>query len=338
MLCWDVIDFHYGAPPLMMFRMVCRRISVGLLTLWLVSVIVFIGTEILPGDVAEIMLANERTPETLRALRDRLGLDRPPVIRYFEWLGNMISMDLGLSLAGRGTESGGVPIKVHLTTALPNTLLLAGIVSMICIPVSVLFGLLAAMYPASLYDRLITLLTMSMVCVPEFFIATLLVLIFSLELRVLPAISMLDNQSTVMDIIKYMTLPVLSLSAVMLAQMTRMTRATVLNVMSSPYIEMAILKGVSPGRVICRHALYNSISPIVNIVALNLAFLLSGVVIIENIFSYPGLGKLMVESVRVRDMPLVQACGMTICSTYLLLILMADIVSIIFNPRLRYPK
>ena len=323
----------------MMFRMIMRRLGIGVVTLWVVSLLMFAGTEILPGDVAEIMLGQEATPESLAALRGKLGLDKPAALRYLEWLGDMATFDLGLSLAGHsGTGGGGATIEVLIGARLQNTLLLSSIVAAISVPLSVTLGLLAAMFPTSLYDRTVTFTTLCLVAVPEFFIATMLVLILAVQLQWLPSIATMTDFESVWHLLRSLSLPVLTLCFVLLAQMARMTRAAVLNVMSSPYIEMAILKGVPRRRIILRHALFNAIGPIVNIIALNLAYLVSGVVIVEVIFAFPGLAKLMVDGVQVRDMPLVQACGMIFCATYVVLILISDIASIVSNPRLRHPK
>ena len=323
----------------MMFRMIMRRLGIGLVTLWVVSLLMFAGTEILPGDVAEIMLGQEATPESLAALREKLGLNKSAPVRYFEWLGDMATFDLGLSLAGHsGTGGGGATIEVLIGARLENTLLLSSIVAAISVPLSVTLGLLAAMFPTSWFDRTVTFSTLCLVAVPEFFIATMLVLILAVQLQWLPSIATMTDFQSVWHMLRSLSLPILTLCFVLLAQMARMTRAAVLNVMSSPYIEMAILKGVPRRRIILRHALFNAIGPIVNIVALNLAYLVSGVVIVEVIFAFPGLAKLMVDGVQVRDMPLVQACGMIFCATYVVLILISDIASIVSNPRLRHPK
>ena len=323
----------------MMFRMIMRRLGIGLVTLWVVSLLMFAGTEILPGDVAEIMLGQEATPESLAARPRKLGLNKSAPVRYFEWLGDMATFDLGLSLAGHsGTGGGGATIEVLIGARLENTLLLSAIVAAISVPLSVTLGLLAAMFPTSLFDRTVTFTTLCLVAVPGFFIATMLVLIFAVQLQWLPSIATMTDFQSVWHMLRSLSLPILTLCFVLLAQMARMTRAAVLNVMSSPYIEMAILKGVPRRRIILRHTLLNAIGPIVNIVALNLAYLVSGVVIVEVIFAFPGLAKLMVDGVQVRDMPLVQACGMIFCATYVVLILISDIASIVSNPRLRHPK
>lgn len=316
----------------MMMQMVTRRIAIGIATLIAVSIIVFIGTSILPGDVAQIILGQSATPATLAALRAELGMDQPGYIRYFYWLQNMATGDLGISKAG------GASIASLIEGRLGNTMMMAGFVALISIPISVALGLLAAMHPGTWFDRIITFGTLSLVSVPEFFIATLLVLILAVELRLLPAISYMSGDESGWQLIKALAMPIITLVIVVSAQMIRMTRAGILNVMSSPYIEMAILKGVPRRRIIIRHALFNAIGPIVNVIALNLAYLVSGVVIVETIFAYPGLAKLMIDGVQTRDLPLVQACAMIFCGTYVALILFADVASILSNPRLRQPK
>ena len=315
-----------------MGAMVLRRLAIGFITLLVVSVLVFAGTEILPGDVAQIVLGQSATPESLAALRAELGLDQPWYVRYFGWLGDMMTGDLGISKAG------GAAIGDLIGERLTNTLFLSGIVAAISVPLSVVLGLIAAMYPGTWIDRVLTFGTLSLISVPEFFIATFMVLIFAVELGWLPAIAYMSGEESFFELVGALLMPILVLTIVVAAQMIRMTRAGILNVMNSPYIEMAILKGVPRQRIILRHALFNSIGPIVNVIALNLAYLVSGVVIVETIFAYPGLAKLMVDGVQTRDLPLVQACGMIFCGTYVVLILAADVISILSNPRLRHPK
>ncbi len=316
----------------MMGAMILKRIGIGFATLLVVSVLVFAGTEILPGDVAQIVLGQSATPESLAALRAELGLNQPWYVRYFGWLGDMVTGDLGISKAG------GATISSLIGERLLNTFELGGIVAIIAVPLSIILGLIAAMYPGTIIDRVVTFGTLSLISVPEFFIATFLVLIIAVELQWLPSIAYMSGDETGWDWLKAMAMPIATLVIVVAAQMIRMTRAGILNVMSSPYIEMAILKGVPRKRIILRHALFNAIGPIVNVIALNLAYLVSGVVIVETIFAYPGLAKLMVDGVQTRDLPLVQACGMIFCGTYVILILAADIASIASNPRLRHPK
>ncbi len=322
----------------MLIAAVLRRTAVGVLTMIVVSVMIFVGTSVLPGDVANIILGQMATPESLAALRSKLGLDQPAYIRYFMWLGDMTTGDLGISKAGAGAATIGTPISELIAPRIVNTLRLSSIVALIAVPLSLTLGLLAAMYPGSRIDKVITFTTLGLISVPEFLVATFLVLIVAVQLELLPATAYISGRETGLKLVRALALPTLTLVIVASSQIMRMTRATVLNVMSSPYIEMAILKGVPRKRIILRHALFNAIGPIVNVIALNLAYLVSGVVIVETIFSYPGLAKLMVDAVQTRDLPLVQACAMIFCATYIVLIFIADMASILSNPRLRHPK
>jgi len=315
-----------------MAKLITRRLLLGLVTLWVVSLMVFATTEVLPGDVATAILGQSATPEALTAIRQELGLDRPALIRYIEWLGNLVTGDLGKSLAT------GRQITELIAERLGQTLILAAMTALVAVPLAISLGLIAAIFPGSFFDRGICMGTLCLVSVPEFFTASLLVLIFAVTLHWLPAISYIAADQNIWKSLRDLTLPVMTLTASIMAHMTRMTRTAVLNVVSSPYIEMAILKGVPRRQIILRHALLNALAPIFNVVALNLAYLISGVVIVETIFAYPGIAKLMVDAVSTRDIPLVQACAMIFCCTYVGLNLLADLFSILSNPRLRFPK
>ena len=315
-----------------MWRLLLQRIGIGIVLIWVVSMLIFAITQILPGDAAQIRLGQTATEETVAALRKELGLDKHPIAQYFLWVGKLFTGDLGISAAG------GATIASLIGNRIGNTIFMTGIVTLIAVPLSVALGLWAAMHPGQLLDRIITSVTLGLIAVPDFLIAILLILILAVQLDLVPAVSYLSGSESFWKKMHVLALPIITLVVVVSAQMIRMTRAGILNVMSSPYIEMAILKGVPRRRIILRHALLNAIGPIVNVIALNLAYLVSGVVIVETIFSYPGLAKLMVDGVQTRDMALVQACGMIFCTTYVVLILIADVASIVSNPRLRHPK
>tara|TARA_B100001173_G_scaffold303246_1_gene305829 strand:- start:29 stop:994 length:966 start_codon:yes stop_codon:yes gene_type:complete len=321
----------------MLWRAILGRVGISLVTLWVVSVLIFIGTNLLPGDVAQIILGQTATPESTAALRAKLGLDKHPIEQYWVWLQNVMMGDLGISKAGLGAGLG-TPIVEMLGPRIDNTARLTLLVGAIAIPISLFLGLIAAMHPGTRLDRSITFTTLNLISLPDFLVATSLVLIFAVGLGWLPSIVYLRGDETGWVLIKTLAMPMLTLVILVSSQIIRMTRATVLNVLNSPYIEMAILKGVPRRRIILRHALFNAVGPIVNVIALNLAWLVGGVVVIEQIFSYPGLAKLMIEAVQMRDMPLVQACAMIFCATYIVLIFIADISSILSNPRLRHPK
>lgn len=315
-----------------MAKLIIRRLLLGLVTMWVVSLMVFGTTEVLPGDVATAILGQSATPEALTAIRQELGLDRPALIRYIEWLGNLVTGDLGKSLAT------GRQITELIGERLGKTLILAMMTAALAVPLAIFLGLIAAIFPGSFFDRGISMGTLCLVSVPEFFTASLLVLIFAVTLHWLPAISYITADQSLLKLLRNLTLPIMTLTASIMAHMTRMTRTAVLNVVSSSYIEMAILKGVPRLQIVLRHALLNALAPIFNVVALNLAYLISGVVIVETVFAYPGIAKLMVDAVSTRDIPLVQACAMIFCCTYVGLNLLADLFSILTNPRLRFPK
>jgi len=312
-------------------RLLAARLASGVLTLLIVSLLVFLATEMLPGDVAQAVLGQSATPDAVAALRAAMHLDQPGWLRYLLWLRGLLTLDLGRSLVN------GLPVASLIGSRLPNSLLLAGLTALVAVPVALLLGITAAVWRGTAYDRVVGVLTVSAVSVPEFLVATLAVLVFAVRLHWLPAMFYgLDLRSPGHMLLVF-AMPVATLSFVVVAQIARMTRAALTNVLDSSYIEMAVLKGVRPLRLVLRHALPNALGPIVNAVALSVSFLLGGVIIVETIFNYPGLAKLMVDGVSTRDMPLVQACAMIFCAAYLLLVLLADLLAILANPRLRHP-
>ncbi|WP_138467067.1 ABC transporter permease [Poseidonocella sp. HB161398] len=312
-----------------MTRLIAKRLLLGLLTLWLVATLVFAVSGALPGDAAASILGQDATAETLAALRAQMGLDDPLALRYAHWLGGILQGDFGLSLAN------GRPVAEVIGTRLPNSLLLAGLSTLVAIPVSLALGIASAMRPDSVFDRLTTFLSVLALSTPSFLIATLTVLVFSVWSGLLPALSNIDRAEGFGGTLRVMALPVLALSLSVIGQMARMTRAILIGALSEPYVETAILKGTSPLRAAILHALPNMAGPIVNASALSLNALISGVVFVEVIFAYPGLTKLMVDSVATRDLPVMQACALIFCAGFLILVLVADIVAILANPRLR---
>lgn len=311
-------------------RLITTRVAVAAATLLIVSAIVFTITNLLPGDVAEEILGQSASPEAVAGIRRALNLDRPAPLRYVEWLSQLLQGDLGQSLVNR------LPVSKLIGSRLPNSLLLAGIAAAICAPLALVLGITSAVWRGSPYDRVISSFSIATVSVPEFLVATLAVLIFAVKLRWLPAMSYATNVDSVGQLLRSFALPVLTLACVVMAQMTRMTRAALVTVLSSSYVEMAILKGARRGRIVLLHALPNAIGPIANAIAFNLSYLIGGAIIVEIIFSYPGVARLMVDAVATRDLPLIQACAMIFSATYLMFVLLADICAIVSNPRLRY--
>ena len=316
-----------------MLVLILKRLGVGLVTVLAVSLIIFFGTKILPGDAAQIRLGQSATPENIAAFRARLGLDQPYYVQYLSWAKDFLTGNMGTSLASD------VPITDLIADRYKNTVFVACLTAAIGVPISLALGIIAAMYPGSLYDRILTLISVSLVAAPEFLTATILVLLFVFALGVGNAIVMGSTEGKgIFELIAHFALPITTLCFVIASQLIRMSRAAVLNVMSSPYIEMAILKGVPRRRIIFRHALLNAIGPIVNVVALNLAYLVTGVIVVEVYFGYNGLATLIVQGVQTRDYVMIQGLGMIFCLTYVLLMLIADIAAFASNARLRHPK
>ena len=312
--------------------MVTQRFALGLLTLFAVSLIIFLGVELLPGDITQAILGQSATPETVAAFRRELGLDLPPHERYIEWLGGIVQGDLGRSLANKRE------IAELMGVRLQNTLFLAFIAAFISIPLALVLGILAALYRNTLYDRAVNVFTLSSISFPEFFVAYILILVLAVQLGWFPSISNIGQELGFWDRVYRTILPALTLTLVVVAHMMRMTRAAIINLLASPYIEMATLKGLPRSRIIVKHALPNALAPIINVVVINLAYLVVGVVIVEVVFVYPGLGQLLIDAVRSRDIPVVQATGLLFAGAYILLNLTADVLSIVTNPRLLHPR
>ncbi|KAF1021489.1 MAG: Glutathione transport system permease protein GsiC [Paracidovorax wautersii] len=315
---------------LVILKLLGRRVLLALLSLLAVSVIVFAITAVLPGDAAQEQLGQDATPEALAALRAQMGLDVPAPLRYLHWLGGIVQGDLGQSSTTQ------LPVGELVASRLPNSLLLAAVTALFSVPIALGLGIACAVWRGSWLDRIASSAAVAVVSVPEFLVATLAVLVFAVQLRWLPALSYISDIESVGQMLRAFAMPVLSLCCVIVAQMMRMSRAAVIDQLEAPYIEMVRLKGASPLRLVLAHALPNAVGPIANAVALSLSYLLGGVIIVETIFNYPGIAKLMVDGVTQRDMPLVQTCAMIFCAGYLLLVTAADLLGILANPRLRH--
>ena len=300
--------------------------------LFVISVLIFIGVEALPGDLAEAILGQAATPESIQAFRSNLKLDLPPHTRYLSWIGGILQGDLGTSLANNR------PIADLLSSRISNTFFLAATAAVCSIPISILLGILAALYRESFFDKFISIFTLSMISFPEFFVAYILMVLLAVEFQIFPSLAIVRDSMTFFERLYAISLPALTLTLIVIAHMMRMTRAAIINVLASPYIEMAHLKGIKKVRIIVQHATPNSLSPIINVVVLNLAYMVVGVVLVEVVFVYPGLGQLLVDSVSKRDLPVVQASCLIFAGVYILLNLLADVLSIVANPKLRHPK
>ncbi len=313
-------------------KLVTQRLALGLLLMLAVSALIFFGVEALPGDTAQAMLGQSATPEALANLREKMGLNEPVLWRYGHWLYGFMTGDMGVALTN------GEDIAKSVGSRLGNTLFLAFWAALISVPLAILLGLLAARYNGRWPDRLISGVTLATISLPEFVAGYLVLYFLAVKLQLFPAMSMVFPGMGVFERLSAIILPVIVLVMVVLAHMMRMTRAAILNVMQSAYIETAELKGLSPLTVIWRHAFPNAIAPVVNVVMLNLAYLVVGVVVVEVVFVYPGMGQYLVDHVTKRDLPVVQACGMIFAAVYIGLNILADVVSILANPRLRHPK
>lgn len=312
--------------------LVAQRLALGILLLFAASILIFAGTTILPGDVAQSILGQQATPENIANLREALGLNDPPIRRYFDWLFNALQGDLGTALTN------GRDIAESLGQRLSNTLFLAFWAAAISVPLAIFLGLVAVRYKDRWPDKSISGVTLAAISIPEFLIGYVLMYFIAVQLGWAPSVATINDNMSVFEKLRAIALPVTVLTLVVLAHMMRMTRAAILNVMQSAYIETAELKGLSGFQVIYRHAFPNAIAPIVNVVMLNLAYLVVGVVVVEVVFVYPGMGQYLVDHVSKRDVPVVQACGLIFAAVYIGLNMIADIVSILANPRLRHPK
>lgn len=318
-------------------RTVLQRLGLGIITLLAVSVIIFSALEMLPGGYAQNILGQGATKETVAQFKKELGLDRPATTRYFEWITNAVRGDFGYSYSG---TTGTIKRSVSATIAprLYNTFFLAAMAAIIAVPLSLFLGVMAALYRNSWFDRIVNGITLTTIAMPEFFIAYVLVYVLAVKLKWFFPNSTVSVGTPFLEHLYRASLPAITMTLVIIAHMMRMTRAAIINLLASPYIEMAQLKGVSKSQVILRHALPNAWAPIATVIAFNLAYLVVGVVVVEVVFVYPGIGQLMVDAVSSRDMPIVQACALIFAATYILLNLSADIVSIVTNPRLLHPK
>jgi peptide/nickel transport system permease protein len=310
-------------------RLIIGRIASSLLTLLLVSLLIFLVLEVLPGDVATRVLGRDATPESVAILRERLNLDDPAYLRYLTWLGNFLTGDFGRSLIS------GRPVIDILGPRIFNTLLLAAYAFILYIPLATLPALIQAVTRDRPLDHALSLVTLVLLSMPDFLLATVLLITFVLAIPILPAISLVDHSSSAFQYFRAMTLPAVTLAIVMAVYAVRMLRDNLIEVLDSEYVRMAELKGVPAARVVWRHALPNALVPTLNVTALNLAYLIGGVVVVERVFSYPGFGSLLLDVLQLRDLPVIEATIMLAAAVYILGNLLADIGALLLNPRLR---
>lgn len=312
-----------------MLSMLLRRLGLGAITVWLVSVIIFAGVEMLPGDACTAFLEREAKGTLLANCREDLGLNRPALTRYTEWAGNALQGDLGLSANGQK------PISELVGYRLRNTLLLASGAMLVGIPLALFLGIVAALWRDRLVDILVSTTAIAAMTIPEFVSATLMILIFSVWLGWIPGIVLTSANAPLIEFFPEVLLPIGVLTLVMTAHILRTVRSSVIETLASDYSQMALLKGVPYWQIVFRHILPNALLPTINVVALTIAWLLGGVVVIETVFNYPGLGRMMIDSISDRDLPVTQAIALIIASVYVCVNLLADLLTMIANPRLR---
>ncbi len=309
-----------------------QRLAMAVLTLFLVSILIFVGTNVLPGDVAIATLGEQVDDATLNSVRESLGLNVSAPVRYWNWLNAILGGDAGLSYANRRAVAPDLWLRLY------NTLFLAGVSAAFSVPIALALGIASAVWHKGRFDRFVNIVGLTLVSLPEFLIGYLLILFFAVEFEWFPSLSTITPDMTLTEKLSVIVLPALTLSLGIIVYIMRMTRTAILSVMAQPYIEMARLKGVRHGRIVLLHALPTALAPIIQVVAFNLAYMIVGVVLVEVVFVYPGIGQYLVDAVSKRDVNVVQACGLVFGCAYIGINLIADTLGVFVNPRLRYPR
>jgi len=319
--------------PLVFF--VVRRVAAGLATLVVVSILLFVGTNVLPGDVASAVLGRDSTPAGLAQIRQELQLNRPAPERYWSWLSGFVQGNLGSSVASQAVSGQPTPISGLISDRIKNTAVLALLTVVLLVPLSIGFGVFAATRAGRSVDHAITTTSLIAISLPEFVTGTLLILLVSQWLGLLPGVSLIPIGETVFSHLSILVLPVLTLLAASLAQTVRMVRAGMVEVLRSDYVEWARLSGHRERDVVLRYALRNALGPTVQVIALNIQWLVGGIVVTEFVFGYPGLGQALVQAVSARDVPYVQSVGLLIAIVYISLNVIADLLVVLLVPKLR---
>jgi peptide/nickel transport system permease protein len=312
-----------------MLVLIIRRLILALITLFIISLIVFVGVEALPGDSATGYLGQFATPESLAALREEFGLNDPLHTRYFSWLGGIIKGDLGVSMVKRK------PVAELIGNRFRNTVVLSVSAAIVGIPLAIVLGVIAGLTRDKWPDIVASTTSIIAMTLPGFVTATVLIYIFAIKLEWFPAITLVPTNVPVIELLPTIVLPIITLTLIMVAHILRLVRTNMIDVMTSDYIQMARLKGVPARKLIFKHGLPNAMLPTINIVALTFAWLLGGVAVIETVFNYPGIGKLMIGAITDRDFVLVQGIAMILSAIYFALNLIADMLSLVLNPKLR---
>lgn len=312
-----------------MFALIFKRLALGLVTIWLVSALIFLGVEALPGDACTAVLERDAHGEALEKCREIMGLNAPALTRYLSWAASALQGDFGISANGQESISELVGYRVR------NSFLLAAGALSVGIPLSIFLGTVAGLRRDTWVDILFSTGAILAMTIPEFVAATILILVFAIWLGWVPAIVLTPADAQPLDFFPEFILAAVVLTMLMVAHIMRMVRSSVIDAMASDYVQMATLKGVPYWQIVFRHALPNALLPAINIIALTVAWLLGGVVVVEVVFNYPGLGRLLVDSISGRDLPIVQAITLIVAATYVAINLIADILSLALNPRLR---
>lgn len=315
-------------------RFVVARVLAGLLTLFVVSILVFAGTELLPGDAASAVLGKSATPAQVKEMRKLMGLDKPAAQRYGEWVGGLVTGDLGDSAAGFAA-GGKLPIWDQVKGKISNSFILAAIVTALMIPLSLILGVLAAVRVGRALDQGISLTSLAVVSLPEFVLGSLLIIVFFTWLDLLPPVSLFAPGANPLGRPQALVLPILTLLGATLTGSTRMVRAGMIETLGSDYVQMARLNGFAEGRVVFRYGLRNALAPAVQVFAQFIQYLVGGIIVVEYLFAYPGLGKELVDAVAVRDVREVESIAILIAAFYVLINILADLLVVLLVPKLR---
>jgi len=315
-----------------MGRLVLRRLGFLLLTLLLTSVIIFSITQFLPGDVARILLPRDASEEAVEAKREELGLNRPAIVQYVDWVGRFVVGDWGMSFAW------GTPIRPRVMDALRNSLMLAAVALLFSVPLSIGLGVWAGLSENRWADHVISVVSLSVVGLPEFVTGVILIGLLSHGWDLLPATSSIEPGTGFVEGLRFLVLPAITATFVLLAYIVRLTRAQVVEEMRKSYVRTATLKGMSRVAVITKHVLRNALLPTITVIAISIGWLIGGIIVIENVFNYPGLGRLLITAIDNQDFPLMQAIAMVVVFGVVLANLLADLVYAALNPRIRYDK
>lgn len=314
----------------MILKLITRRLAVSIVILLVVSILVFVATLLLPGDPAQAVLGQQATPERLAALREQMNLNDPVILRYLSWLGGLFTGNLGYSAATSG------PVSALIGERISASLVLMGSAAVISIPVGIAVGTYSALRRGKAADHASTIISLILAALPEFVVGILMITLFSTTVfKILPSVTMAPPGEHVWDYPLQLVLPTLVLVLVVTPYIVRMMRATMVEVLDSGFVEMARLKGVPERQVILRHAVPHALAPVAQVIAIQLAWMAGGVVVIEFLFRYPGIGQALVDAVANRDVQVVQAISMLIAAAYIVVNLLADLVGIATNPKLR---